>query len=336
MKRSRVRATTTRERASLVGLLRDYTPWIILAIVVVLFSNLSPGFLTATNLLSVLNAASIGGLVAIGETLIIIAGGFDLSVAAIMLVGGMTFAVLFINLNLPTGVAMLATLATTVGLGLLNGLVVTKVKLPAFIATLATMFVFTGLASALGGGGAIYNIRDPIFSFLGQGKLGEVPMPAFIFIVVAIIAHLLVTTSRFGRTVYAVGSNEKAARMSGINVDRTRLMTYMISGFLCGLAALILTSRLEVSFVVQGEVGGYAVTLLDAISAVMIGGISIFGGEGRMYGLIGGILLIQVLTNGMATMGLATVYHMLAKGALILIAVSMDVYFRSGVSLRRR
>lgn len=317
-------------------LIRNNASWIALGALVVFLLISAPSFFTGVNFLDMLKSASEMGLVAIGETLVILAGGFDLSVAAIMLLGGMVFGILFMNLGLPVGVAVLATLATTVGLGLVNGLLVTKVKLPAFIATFATMFVFTGASFALGEGRAVYHIRDPFFTFLGQGKLGLVPIPSIIFIVVVIIAYLLLSTTRFGRTIYAVGGNENAAYMSGMNVDRTRLITYMVSGFLSGLAGLILTSRLEAAQVVAAQVSGYSVTLLDAIAAVMIGGISIFGGKGRMSGLIGGILLIQVLTNGIATLGADSNFHLLAKGLLMALAVGIDIYFGSGVGLRRR
>jgi ribose transport system permease protein len=286
--------------------------------------------------MSVLNAASIGGLMAIGLTFVLLAGGFDLSIAAIMLVGGMIFGTLFINLHLPVGAAVLLSLAAATGLGLVNGLLVTRVKLPPFIATFATMFVYTGLSLAIGGGMAIYFVRGPYFTFLGQGKLGIMPMPAVIFIAVAIVAYLVLRTTTFGRAVYAVGGNDKAAHMAGINVDRIRLITYLISGFLCGLAALIYSARLEVANVVTATLAGYSTTLLDAISAVMIGGISIFGGVGKMHGLIGGILLVFVLSNGMGILAMTSAYHMLAKGLLIALAVGLDIYFRSGVSLRRR
>jgi ribose/xylose/arabinose/galactoside ABC-type transport system permease subunit len=337
MKGSRLKTATIRERAPFaVGLLRNYVPWIVLVIVVVVFSLLAPGFLSVTNLMSVLNAASIGGLMAIGLTFVLLAGGFDLSIAAIMLVGGMIFGTLFINLHLPVGAAVLLSLAAATGLGLVNGLLVTRVKLPPFIATFATMFVYTGLSLAIGGGMAIYFVRGPYFTFLGQGKLGIMPMPAVIFIAVAIVAYLVLRTTTFGRAVYAVGGNDKAAHMAGINVDRIRLITYLISGFLCGLAALIYSARLEVANVVTATLAGYSTTLLDAISAVMIGGISIFGGVGKMHGLIGGILLVFVLSNGMGILAMTSAYHMLAKGLLIALAVGLDIYFRSGVSLRRR
>jgi len=337
MKGSRLKTATIRERAPFaVGLLRNYVPWIVLVIVVVVFSLLAPGFLSVTNLMSVLNAASIGGLMAIGLTFVLLAGGFDLSIAAIMLVGGMIFGTLFINLQLPVGAAVILSLAAATGLGLVNGLLVTRVKLPPFIATFATMFVYTGLSLAIGGGMAIYFVRGPFFSFLGQGKLGIMPMPAVIFIAVAIVAYLVLRTTTFGRAVYAVGGNDKAAHMAGINVDRIRLITYLISGFLCGLAALIYSARLEVANVVTATLAGYSTTLLDAISAVMIGGISIFGGVGKMHGLIGGILLVFVLSNGMGILAMTSAYHMLAKGLLIALAVGLDIYFRSGVSLRRR
>jgi len=289
-----------------------------------------------TNLMSILNAASIGGLMAIGLTFVLLAGGFDLSIAAIMLVGGMIFGTLFINLQLPVGAAVILSLAAATGLGLVNGLLVTRVKLPPFIATFATMFVYTGLSLAIGGGMAIYFVRGPYFTFLGQGKLGIMPMPAAIFIAVAIVAYLVLRTTTFGRAVYAVGGNDKAAHMAGINVDRIRLITYLISGFLCGLAALIYSARLEVANVVTATLAGYSTTLLDAISAVMIGGISIFGGVGKMHGLIGGILVVFVLSNGMGILAMTSAYHMLAKGLLIALAVGLDIYFRSGVSLRRR
>jgi len=337
MKGSRLKTATIRERAPFaVGLLRNYVPWIVLVIVVVVFSLLAPGFLSVTNFMTVLNAASIVGLVSLGLTFVLLAGGFDLSVAAIMLVGSMIFGTLFINSHLPVGAAVLLSLAAATGLGLVNGVVVTKVKLPPFIATFATMFAFTGIAIGVGGGAAIYSVTHPFFTFLGQGKLGIMPLPAVIFIAVAIVAYLVLSGTTFGRAVYAVGDNDKAAHMAGINVDRIRLITYLIGGFLAGLAGLILTARLEVANVVQATVAGYSATLLDAISAVMIGGISIFGGEGKIYGLIGGILLVFVLGNGMAILGLAITYHMLAKGLLILLAVGLDIYFRSRVSSRSR
>jgi ribose transport system permease protein len=316
--------------------IRNNAPWIALVILLIYLAIASPSFFNGDNFLSILNAASVMGLVAIGLAIVILAGGFDLSVAAIMLTGGMVFGTLFMILHVPLAVAMILTLMSTVALGLVNGLVVTKVKLPAFIATFATMYVFTGISLVLGKGAAIYNIKDPVFSFIGQGKLGGVvPMPAFIFVLVAIAAYLLLWMTSFGRRVYAVGGNETASHMSGISPDRVRLITYVISGFLCGVAALIVTSRLEVANVVQATISGYSVTLLDAITAVMIGGISIFGGRGRMYGLIGGILLIQVLSNGLASLGMDAIYHMLAKGILIFLAVGIDTYFRSGVNLRR-
>jgi len=336
MRESRLRAATIRERAPLaVGMLRNYVPWIVLVIVVVVFSSLDPAFLSVTNLMSILNAATIGGLLAIGLTFVLLAGGFDLSISSIMLVGGMIFGTLFINLQLSVGAAVFLSLAATTALGLVNGLVVTRVKLPPFIATFATMFVYTGMSLAIGKGMAIYFIKGPYFTFLGQGKLGAMPMPAVIFIIAAIVAYLVLRTTPFGRAVYAVGGNDKAAHMSGINVDRVRLVTYIISGFLCGLGALIYTARLEVANVVTATLAGYSTTLLDAIAAVMIGGISIFGGVGKMYGLIGGILLVFALSNGMGILGMTQAYHILAKGLLIVLAVGMDIYFRSGVSLRR-
>ena len=332
MKTATIRARTP----FAAGLLRNNAPWIALVILVVLLAIVAPSFFTGSNLLTILNASAVVGLVAIGEAVVILAGGFDLSVAAIMLVSGMVFGTLFINLHVPVGAAVLLSLAAATGLGLVNGLVVTKAKLPPFIATFATMFVFTGISLALGKGMAIYNVEGPIFSFLGQGKLGLMPMPAVILILVAIAAYLLLGMTSFGRAVYAVGGNDKAAQMSGMDVDRTRIITYIISGFLSGLAGLIVTSRLEFANILAGTVAGYAVTLLDAIAIVMIGGISIFGGEGKIYGLIGGILLINVLGNGMSILGMGDVVYMLAKGLLVVLAVGLDVYFRSGVNLRRR
>lgn len=324
--------TTTGERTKrsqlIVGLIRNNAPWIALAVLAVLFSSLTPGFLSVTNFMTILNSASIVGLVGIGLAIVILAGGFDMSVASIMLVGSMVFGTLFMRLQLNVGIAVFVSLMAAIGLGLVNGLVVTRVKLPPFIATFATMFVYTGMSLAIGMGMPIYNIKGPIFSILGKGVVGVMPMPAIVFIVAAISAYLLLSRTSFGRVIYAVGGNEKAAHMSGINVDRTRLMTYIISGFLSGVAGLIYTSRLEMANVLAVTVAGFATVLLDAIAAVMIGGISIFGGEGKIYGLIGGILLIYVLTNGMSILGLGDVAHMLAKGMLIVFAVSMDIYFR--------
>jgi ribose transport system permease protein len=302
--------------------LQKLGPFIALVLVSVGLAVLSPDFLTVANLLNVMRQVSINALIAFGMTLVILLGGIDLSVGSILALSSVGIATL-----IQSGVnPMLATLLGVVGggaMGLLNGLVVSKGKVAPFIATLASMTILRGLALVVSGGSPITGFNSDLFSMLGGGYVaGLVPIPVvWMLIMFGLFAFLLKKTV-FGRHVYATGGNEEAARLSGVKVDQIKLWVYTISGAMSAMAGVVLTSRLNSAQPTAGS--GYE---LDAIAAVVLGGTSLTGGRGWIFGTLMGALLIGVLNNGLNLLGVSSFYQQVIKGVVILLAVLID---RSG------
>ncbi|NWK77357.1 ABC transporter permease [Aquitalea sp. LB_tupeE] len=302
--------------------LQKLGPFIALVLVSVGLAVLSPDFLTVANLLNVMRQVSINALIAFGMTLVILLGGIDLSVGSILALSSVGIATL-----IQSGVnPMLATLLGVIGggvMGLLNGLVVSKGKVAPFIATLASMTILRGLALVVSGGSPITGFNSDLFSMLGGGYVaGLVPIPVvWMLIMFGLFAFLLKKTV-FGRHVYATGGNEEAARLSGVKVDQIKLWVYTISGAMSAMAGVVLTSRLNSAQPTAGS--GYE---LDAIAAVVLGGTSLTGGRGWIFGTLMGALLIGVLNNGLNLLGVSSFYQQVIKGVVILLAVLID---RSG------
>ncbi|KYG91135.1 ribose ABC transporter permease [Metasolibacillus sp. FSL H7-0170] len=297
-----------------------YGTVIVLLLLVIIISVMNPKFLTTYNILNIFRQVSINGLIALGMTFVILTGGIDLSVGAILGLSGMVLGLLILG-GTPDVIAIIIVILLGAGLGLFNGFLVAKIKLQAFIVTLATMTMFQGITLIISDGipamGVTTNAK--FLDFISQGKLLGLPLPMIIFLVAFIVLYILIEKTVYGRGVYAVGGNEEVARLSSISTIKTKTLVYVISGAMAALAGVILTSRLSSAQPTAGA--GYE---LDAIAAVVIGGTSLAGGRGRIFGTLIGVLIIGVLNNGLNIIGVSSFYQQVIKGLVILIAVILD------------
>lgn len=281
----------------------------------------SPHFLTISNLVNVLQQSTIIAVIAAGMTLVIISRGIDLSVGSIVALSGLMAADV-LHAQAPVAVAVAAGLGAGFVCGLFNGLLTSYALLPPFIATLGTMGVVRGAALMYAGGGSISGFSDE-FRVLAEGTILGIPAPVAVMIVVYILGHALLTQSRLGRYAYAIGGNEEAAVLAGINVRLTKTLLYGICGLLSGLAAILLTARLNSAQSVAGTM--YE---LDAIAAVVLGGTSLMGGVGTMLGTMLGSLIMGVLRNGLNLLDVSSYIQQVVIGSVIIAAVLVDVVLK--------
>ena len=289
-----------------------------LFVLIILLWILTPHFLTVSNLLNVAQQTSINAIIAVGMTFVIIAAGIDLSVGSIMAFSGVVLASA-LEAGLPLPVALLISLAIGMACGLLNGLFITYGKLPPFIATLGMMSVARGAALLYTQGRPISGFGEDFRSF-ATGEILGIPAPVIIMIFVYIIAHFILNRTKLGRYTYAIGGNEEAALLSGISVKFFKTMIYGLCGMLSGLAAIILTARLNSAQPIAG-----IMYELDAIAATVIGGTSLMGGEGRIVGTLIGALIMGVLRNGLNLLGISSFVQQIVIGSVIIIAVLIDM-----------
>ena len=308
------------EQDDLTIFMRRYGIFMILLLMIIIMLILSPVFRTSRNFVSILLQVSINGILALGMGMVITTGGIDLSVGSMLALASVTIGVM-VGAN-PDNILMgvFTAVAVCSFFGFLNGLLIAVFNIAPFVATLATQLVVRGVAYVISGGYAL-TLTSAKFRMIGGGKMfGFVPNPVVIFIVVAGIVFVLMHHTRFGRYVYATGGNFNAAIASGVNVFRTQLVTYTLMGAACGIAGVILASRINAG---QPNIGvGYE---LDAIAACVIGGTSFTGGVSTVPGIIIGILIIGVIYNGMNLLQVSSYYQIIAKGMLILIAVLLDL-----------
>lgn len=299
--------------------MQDYGAFIALAVLVIGISIASPDFRTSSNFLSLLRQSSINGLIAFGMTCVILTGGIDLSVGSVLALSTAICAGM-ITSGVPAGLAMIIALVIGTVLGLISGLLVTKGRLQPFIATLITMTVFRGATMIYTDGKPISNLGDSfVLKFIGKGSLFGIPFPVILLLLVFIVFYFLLTKTTFGRRVYATGSNAKCAQLVGVNINKTKIILYGISGLMASLSGLILLSRLSSAQPTLGT--GYE---LDAIAAVALGGTSMNGGRGKIQGTLIGVLIIAVLNNGLNILGVSSYYQAVVKGLVILLAVLAD------------
>ena len=291
---------------------------VILVALVVVASLISPHFLTPENLLNVVRVASLIGIVAIGMNVVILAGGIDLSVGSIAALTGAVAASIWVSGGGPV-MFVAVPLVVALIIGLSNGLLVTLFGLQPFVATLVLMTVVRGAGLVYTGGQPIYASYPEAFLFLSRGTLFGLPMPAVVFLAVTLVTWYALKWRMIGRAIYATGANETAARLSGIDINRVKIATYVFSALLAGLAGLILTSRMG-----AGEPGQAGVFWeLDAIAAVVIGGTSLQGGKGSVWGGFIGALIIGIVSNLFNLLGVDPEWQQVAKGGIILAAVGI-------------
>jgi ribose transport system permease protein len=288
----------------------------------VLLTLASPYFLTTGNLSNVLVQASVIALLAGGQTFVILTAGVDLAVGAVTALAGAIAGHLMIKMGVDPYMAMVAALAIGLAVGLFNGYLVAYVGIPSFIVTLGGLTLWRGLAFESTGGFDNAGLPDP-FPFIGYGEVLGIPMPTLIMLCVFVLMAFVLSSTKLGRYVYAIGSNEMGARQVGINIRWYKLSVYLVSGLACGLAAIVLMARMDSS---SGKMAQNFE--LDAIAAVILGGTSLFGGRGSIWGSLLGAILITMIRNGMNLMAISQFKQMMAIGAVVIVAVWIDVVRR--------
>jgi ribose transport system permease protein len=304
------------DRGTLLLLLRRYAVLIMLVVVFIVLSFASSAFLRWQNLLNIVNEQSYLAIVAAAGTLVIISGGFDLSTGAIAQVANVCAAWIAVHYNSTLG--LVAAPFIGLGLGIVNGIIITRLQVHSFLATLASSLVYSGLALLITNGFLI-SVDDPSFTVLGQGNIGVIPIAVVVFLVFFMLTILLLNRTVLGRYIFAVGGNREAAELSGVSVGLVTTAAFAFSGLASGLAAAILVSR-----VASGEPQTGSDIPLNAIAAVILGGTSIYGGEGAVWRSVAGVFLLALIDNGFDLLSANPFYKYLVTGVVIVSAVALS------------
>jgi ribose transport system permease protein len=327
-------ATTTAQSASPTprfgGAQHKLLAFASLILLVVVFSLASPNFMQTANILSILQATSVNGVLAIAATLVIITGGIDLSVGTLMTFCAVIAGVVLTYWGMPLPLGVVGAILAGAACGAASGTFVAKFKIPPFIATLGMMLILKGLSLVISGTRPIYFNDTPGFTQISQGSIvgaiiPSVPLPngVLILFLVAIVVAFILSKTALGRYTFALGSNEEAVRLSGVNTDRWKIAVYTLAGAICGVAGLLIASRLNSAQPALGQ--GYE---LDAIAAVVIGGTSLSGGRGTVLGTLIGALIMSVLLNGLRILSVAQEWQTVVTGSIIILAVYIDMLRR--------
>ncbi len=286
----------------------------------VLISIITPSFLSANNILNLVRQVAVMGIVATGVTFVIIAGGIDLSVGSILGLSAVVATSFATNQhNYPLIVSIIIGILVGIGCGAFNGFIIAKFKIAPFIVTLAMTTIARGLCLVYTNGRPIIDLTEEYVQ-IGGGSIWGIPIPIYIFAIVIIFGIFLLHYTKFGRHVYAVGGNEQAAVVSGVNTSIVKFICYIISGVVSAIGGIVISSRIMTGQPILGT--GYE---MDAIASVIIGGTSLAGGIGTMFGTLIGVLLIGVIDNGLDLMNVSSYYQQIIKGAIILVAVLLDL-----------
>lgn len=305
-------------KSTIIRTLKEKAIWMVFVILFIAFSLANPRFLSSSNLFTIARQVSMLGIASIGMTFVILISGIDLSTGSIITFVNIVAAFLMVNMGFSMAAAVIVSLLLSTLVGLLNGCLISTIGIPAIIATFATQIVFEGASYLLSGGTPIYGF-DERFKIIGQGYVGPVPVPVIIMIVCFAVGSFILNKSYFGRYFYAVGGNEEASKLSGIRVGRTKYLVYALSGLFAGLAGIVMLSRTNSAQPTAGL--GYE---FDVITCVVLGGVSISGGFGKMSNVIAGVLIIGILTNGMVLLNVSTYMQMIVKGIVLVLAVGFD------------
>lgn len=298
-------------------LFSKYAIIIVLIFEIVIFAIAAPAFTNAENIFNILRQVSIVGIMSVGMTMVIISGGLDLSVGAVCGLVGVIVAKFMVDGFHPV-VAVILGLIVGLIVGLVNGLLVSVIRVTPLIATLGTMTVCRGLAFLISDGIPVYGFTKA-FTVIGQGYVGVVPIPVIIMAVVFFVGYIILNRATFGRRIYGVGSSEEVSRLSGVNIAKVKCTPYIISGFLSALTGIILLSRLNSGIPNTGN--GYE---MDVITAVVLGGVSIKGGEGKLLLVIVGVLIMGVLSNGLVLLGVNIYVQQVLQGVVLIVAITID------------
>jgi ribose transport system permease protein len=279
-----------------------------LVFLVIFFSFVTDGFFSLTNIINIIRQIAIVGVAAFGEAFVILIGGIDLSIGSIIGLSGVTSAVLVRDVGMAVPLALLCGVLAGTLVGVVNGQIVSRLKIPAIIATLGTYTIVRGISNLVAGGMSVFGMSE---SFL--------PIPVVIMVCVIVVLYIVLNHTPFGRYVYAIGNNASAARIAGIKIPRTKQIVFIISGTTAGIAGVILSSRLDC-----GQAVPVSNFELDVITAVLLGGISIMGGKGRLIVVLIGVLIMGVLENGLILMNVLFYSQMVIKGPVLLLALGLD------------
>lgn len=307
------------KKFSMGGFLRKYMAWVILLVVVAAFS-FTPNFLSLLNIINMLNQNAYIIIASLGVGMLMMSGEIDLSVGYMMSLSAVMSGVLIVQNNVPTGIAVVLVLMLGALLSILNCFFATILKLNRFMATVATMSIYQGASYVISKSVAINGFPEGFKAF-GQFNIGIIPLPVIIMFALLILCSILMEYTYFGQYVYAIGGNSEAAKLAGINVQAMKYIISAMAGVLISLSAIILTARLGSAHSTTGPG-----TEFTALTGILLGGISIRGGEGKLSSVFAGVMIIGILSNGMQLAGLNTYWQFIAKGAIMMIAIGIDVF----------
>lgn len=312
--------SNTQFSARLGATLQKNVPFLVLIFLVLLFTFIAPNFMTFGNLRTLIRQISFAGISAVGLMFVMIGGGIDLSIGSQIVFGNVLLAIMMVDWKLPPAVAIPLILLVGTGLGVINGFLCIKLNIHPLIITLGTSAIFKGVGYIINQSRNIMGFPDS-FRWFGQGYVWEIPVPVIVMILVALLGAFILTKTYFGRQIFALGGNEEAARLAGVNINRTKLILFMISGFISAITTVLLLSRVFAGQTITGQGLEF-----DCLTAALLGGVSFKGGEGNVFGLMVGMLIIGVLNNAMQLATFPDFSQQVVKGSVLLIAVAFDVY----------
>lgn len=306
-----------------LNFIRKYSIFVVLAVLILFFSGMNPVFLSPSNLINITRQISYLGIGCVGAMCCMLTGGIDLSLGSAVTMNNIFIAYLMVNMGVNPVIACLLGVLLTTLCGLFNGLVVSKLDMPPLIVTLSTQLILSGAAYMLAKGMPIFGFPQG-FNFMGQGYIGPIPVCVIIMVVCMAIGAFILNETYIGRYFFAVGSNAQSAQLSGINVKRIQQLAYSLSGFFGGISGMVLLSRTNSGQVTAGT--GFE---FDVISALVVGGVSVAGGTGKMSRALVGVLIMGVINNGFVIIGVSTYMQSIIKGCILLLAVGFDCVQRA-------
>ncbi|MFW5889338.1 MAG: ABC transporter permease [Bacillota bacterium] len=302
--------------------IRKYGIFTALIVLIIFFSIFTNTFLTFGNLINIARQISMLGIAAVGMAFVLLLGGIDLSIGSQISLVNIIGAWLMAKAGLNPVFAIIISLTVSTSVGFMHGWIIANIKMPPLIVTLASLTILEGLAFIISGGVPIFGFPKS-FSVIGQGYVGFVPVPVIIMIVIMAIGSFILNKTYFGRYFYAVGGNEEASELSGIDVKKVKYLVYTLSGLFAGIAGVVMLSRANSGQAIAGQ--GFE---LDVLTAVVLGGVSLTGGYGKMNNVVSGVLIMGVLSNGMVLMNINNYYQLVVKGLVLMLAVGFDSYQR--------